>query len=88
LQAKKGIDPDAIPSPVKVMQADQQKHQGPYSTISRNMPPLSSTHCQIIDEGLITMITCSSFNASFSIYIFTENVLHILFQQLQEWQAL
>lgn len=49
---KRGIDPDSIPSPVVVMAADQERFQQQvYQTSSRSNPPLTSTHCLIVDDG-------------------------------------
>lgn len=49
---KRGIDPDSIPSPVAVQQADQERYaSGEFVTGSRFNPPLSTTKCRIVDEG-------------------------------------
>ncbi|KAJ3106424.1 DNA mismatch repair protein msh6 [Phlyctochytrium planicorne] len=46
------IDPNQIPSPLAVQEADQATHEtAPYSTLSRTMPPLASTKFTAIDEG-------------------------------------
>eukprot|EP00042_Codosiga_hollandica_P047345 m.511602 g.511602 ORF g.511602 m.511602 type:complete len:1116 (-) comp57429_c0_seq1:250-3597(-) len=50
--AKKGIDPDAVPSPLTVAALDQEKfHKQVYQTSSRSNPPLTSTLCPIVDDG-------------------------------------
>ncbi|KAL7753856.1 COPII coat Sec23p-Sfb3p heterodimer component [Sorochytrium milnesiophthora] len=46
------IDPNQIPSPVAVQEADQAHYNGkPYRTCSKQMPPLASTYFQALDEG-------------------------------------
>ncbi|KAJ3219606.1 DNA mismatch repair protein msh6 [Dinochytrium kinnereticum] len=49
--ARPRIDPNQIPSPLAVHEADQATHDGvPYSTLSRTMPPLAATRYTAIDE--------------------------------------
>ncbi|KAJ3328411.1 COPII coat Sec23p-Sfb3p heterodimer component [Blyttiomyces sp. JEL0837] len=51
-QQRSRIDPNQIPSPLIVQETDQQNYETtPYSTFSRNMPPLASTHFRAVDEG-------------------------------------
>ncbi|KAJ1562869.1 COPII coat Sec23p-Sfb3p heterodimer component [Cladochytrium tenue] len=46
------IDPNQIPSPLFVQEADQAAHEGkPFSTYSRTMPPLASSRFCAVDEG-------------------------------------
>ncbi|KAJ1555885.1 COPII coat Sec23p-Sfb3p heterodimer component [Cladochytrium tenue] len=46
------IDPNQIPSPLFVQEADQAAHEGkPFSTYSRTMPPLASSRFCGVDEG-------------------------------------
>jgi protein transport protein SEC24 len=46
------IDPNQIPSPIVVQEADQQNYETtPYSTFSRMLPPLASTRFRAVDEG-------------------------------------
>lgn len=52
---KRGIDPDAVPSPVVVMSADQERFTAmSYATSSRTNPPLTSTNVTIIDDGIVS----------------------------------
>ncbi|KAI8853216.1 hypothetical protein BC829DRAFT_383115, partial [Chytridium lagenaria] len=52
------IDPNQIPSPLAVQEADQALHENdPYSTLSRTMPPLASSRFTAIDEGILAMQT-------------------------------
>jgi protein transport protein SEC24 len=53
-RAKSKIDPDQIPSPINVHEADQKQYdQYPFYTSSRQPPPLPSTQTQILDEGTV-----------------------------------
>lgn len=48
----RGIDPDAVPSPVAVEAADIEKYsKQTYSTASRLVPPLPNTPATIVDDG-------------------------------------
>ncbi|KXS17082.1 hypothetical protein M427DRAFT_97202 [Gonapodya prolifera JEL478] len=50
--ARQRIDPNQIPSPVAVHEADQQAHaEGVWLTSTRQAPPLVSTECRIVDDG-------------------------------------
>ncbi|EDQ85874.1 uncharacterized protein MONBRDRAFT_38641 [Monosiga brevicollis MX1] len=49
---RRGVDPEAVPSPVQVKEQDQQTHaSGIFVTGSRANPPLTSTNVRIVDEG-------------------------------------
>lgn len=50
---RRGIDPDSVPSPVKVMKDDQTRYPAahPFVMASKTNPPLSTTKVRIIDEG-------------------------------------
>jgi protein transport protein SEC24 len=48
----RGIDPDAVPSPVAVEAADIDKYsKQTYSTGSKLVPPLPNTPAKILDDG-------------------------------------
>eukprot|EP01147_Barroeca_monosierra_P001941 gene1940-5030_t len=49
---RKGVDPEAVPSPVVVASEDQLRFQStPFVASSRQNPPLANTDARIIDEG-------------------------------------
>jgi protein transport protein SEC24 len=51
--ARSRIDPNQIPSPVAVQEADQATYLSePYRTCSKQIPPLASTNYRVIDEGI------------------------------------
>lgn len=48
----RGINPDAVPSPIVVNAADQEKYVGvPYTTSSKLCPPMVWSKADIIDDG-------------------------------------
>eukprot|EP00052_Salpingoeca_macrocollata_P001715 m.27111 g.27111 ORF g.27111 m.27111 type:complete len:849 (-) comp11617_c0_seq1:48-2594(-) len=50
--ARRGIDPDSVPSPIVVMEADQEKFKGvPYVTSCGLNPPLATTKTTYKDDG-------------------------------------
>lgn len=52
---RKGIDPDSIPSPVAVQEADQKMFaENPYNTATKEPPPLASTKYDAMDYGNCT----------------------------------
>ncbi|TPX31423.1 hypothetical protein SmJEL517_g05252 [Synchytrium microbalum] len=59
------IDPNQIPSPIAVQEADQTHYdKEPYMTLSKTVPPLASSRFRAVDEGncnprFIRLTTCN-----------------------------
>ncbi|KAI8911354.1 Sec23/Sec24 trunk domain-containing protein [Powellomyces hirtus] len=50
--ARSRIDPNQVPSPITVQEADQALYEdAPFSTMSKSVPPLPSTTFKAIDDG-------------------------------------
>ena len=49
---RRGVDPEAVPSPIVVADEDQARwRDSPYVASSKQNPPLSATKVRVIDEG-------------------------------------
>ncbi|XP_076007622.1 protein transport protein Sec24C isoform X2 [Genypterus blacodes] len=64
-QAQKRLDPDAIPSPIQVIEDDKVKTTEPFTTGVRGQaPPLVTTDFQVRDQGNASprFIRCTAYN--------------------------
>nr|CBN81596.1 Protein transport protein Sec24C [Dicentrarchus labrax] len=63
--AQKRLDPDAIPSPIQVIEDDKAKSNEPFTTGVRGQaPPLVTTNFQVKDQGNASprFIRCTAYN--------------------------
>uniref|UniRef100_A0A8C7WRC3 SEC24 homolog C, COPII coat complex component n=1 Tax=Oryzias sinensis TaxID=183150 RepID=A0A8C7WRC3_9TELE len=64
-QAQKRLDPDAIPSPIQVIEDDKAKTTEPFTTGVRGQaPPLVTTNFQVKDQGNASprFVRCTAYN--------------------------